>query len=336
MRAGEQIEPMEVTMTRSTSIALRDGVHERPILRIAAVNHVRFAEDTAVVIATRGRPAIVRALVESLAKQTMPPGHIFVVASSAADTFGLEPDLERVSVHIGRTGSAHQRNDGIALAGSRYPYVLFFDDDFVPSRFWIERARAILRDNPAIIGLTGLVLADGTSTSGITLDEAQAMVANRDAYSLIGQDFEEAIAYGGNMGCNMAYRLSVLQALKFDERLPLYAWLEDADFRARAERFGRIVRANELWGVHLGHKAGRVSGVRFGYSQIANAVYLARKGTVPRSHLAKTTVGNLLSNVSRSFRPELFVDRRGRLRGNVLALLDLLRGRLAPERVLEI
>jgi hypothetical protein len=74
--------------------------------------------------------------------------------------------------------------------------------------------------------------------------------------------------------------------------------------------------------------------VTLGYSQIANAVYLARKGTVPRSHLAHLVVKNLLSNSLRSLRPEPFVDRRGRLLGNILALADLVRGRISPERIL--
>jgi hypothetical protein len=37
-----------------------------------------------------------------------------------------------------------------------------------------------------------------------------------------------------------------------------------------------------------------------------------------------------------SVRPEPFVDRRGRLRGNLLAVLDLVRGRTTPERILEL
>ena len=58
---------------------------------------------------------------------------------------------------------------------------------------------------------------------------------------------------------------------------------------------------------------------------MANAVYLARKGTVPKSHVAKLAVKNIVINALRSFRPEPFVDRRGRLRGNLLALADLVR-----------
>jgi hypothetical protein len=41
-------------------------------------------------------------------------------------------------------------------------------------------------------------------------------------------------------------------------------------------------------------------------------------------------------NVVRAGWPEAYVDRRGRLHGNVLALRDLLTGRMAPERILEL
>ena len=38
----------------------------------------------------------------------------------------------------------------------------------------------------------------------------------------------------------------------------------------------------------------------------------------------------------KSLRPEPFVDRRGRLRGNVLGALDVLRGRIEPEKILSL
>ena len=96
------------------------------------------------------------------------------------------------------------------------------------------------------------------------------------------------------------------------------------------------MRTDALWGVHLGHKQGRGRGVTLGYSQIANVIYLASKGTVPKSYLAKLVAKNFLINAVRSFRPEPFVDRRGRLLGNMIALADLVRGRIAPERILEL
>jgi len=43
-----------------------------------------------------------------------------------------------------------------------------------------------------------------------------------------------------------------------------------------------------------------------------------------------------MSNTVRSMRPEPFVDRRGRLPGNILALADLALGRINPERASEL
>lgn len=293
-------------------------------------------EGTAVIVSTRGRPDIVSALVKELAAQTQPPAHIFVIGSSAADIAKLDPDQPDVTARVGREGSSSQRNDGLALAGSRFAHIVFFDDDFVPSRFWIERMEAVFRSDPNIAGLTGTVLADGTTTAGIGLEEACAMVQAHDADPRPADRIHHSPPYGGNMGCNMAFRASALDGMAFDERLPLYAWLEDADFRSRVERRGKVVRVDGLWGVHLGHKQGRGRGVTIGYSQIANAIYLARKGTVPRAHLAKLATRNVIANLVRSIRPEPFVDRRGRLLGNVLALVDVVRGRVTPERILEL
>jgi GT2 family glycosyltransferase len=291
------------------------------------------SEKTAVIVATRGRPEVLQGLVEQLARQTLPPDHVFVVATSADDFAGLQA-AERLTLHVGRPGLALQRNDGLALAGTAYSYIVFFDDDFVPSRFWLERMMALFRSRPDMSGLTGVVMADGTSTAGILPAEARAMVEQRDAEGVGEPILQEKVGYGGNTGCNMAFRCAAIQGLAFDERLPAYAWLEDADFRGQVARHGRFARAGTLWGVHLGHKQGRARGIPLGYSQIANSVYLAAKRTVPRSHLVQLALRNLLSNAARSLRPEPFVDRRGRLLGNIIALADLVRGRIAPERIL--
>jgi glycosyltransferase involved in cell wall biosynthesis len=291
---------------------------------------------TAVIVSTRGRPEIVASLVNELARQTKPPEHVFIIATNANDISRLDQSQKNLTVRIGRQGSTFQRNDGLALAGSRYSYVVFFDDDFVPSRFWLERMEAIFQSRPDVAGMTGNILADGTRTAGIRLDDAQSMVGVHDTNPKVTGILNERFPYGSNVGCNMAYRYSAMRDITFDERLPLYAWHEDSDFRGQVERRGLFVRTEDLWGVHLGHKQGRASGLMLGYSQVANAVYLAKKGTVPAGFLAEITVKNILVNAVRSISPEPFVDRRGRLRGNMNALVDLVRGRLAPERILEL
>lgn len=294
-------------------------------------------EGVAVIIATRGRPEAVKDLLRRLADQSKPPDHIFVVASEAADIAGLEEAQGRLTLHIGRVGLTLQRNDGLTLSGERFAYIVFFDDDFVPSRFWIERMTDLFEARPNIAGLTGTVLADGASTAGIAPRVGAAIIGHRDSNPVSSNRVHEDIGpYGGNVGCNMAFRHFAIRGLTFDERLPLYAWLEDADFGGQVTCRGRMARADALWGVHLGIKVGRTRGVRLGYSQIANAVYLGRKGTIPIAFLTNRAIRNLSINAVRAFWPESFVDRRGRLLGNIIALTDILRGRIAPERAAEL
>ncbi len=327
---------IEATLDDQLPASFRNENERRVRTGTAAVPGQRPAPaGTAVIISTRGRPDIIAALVRQLDQQTRPPAHVFVIASSPDDAAELNLGRPNLTVHIGRTGSSHQRNDGLALAGSRFRYIAFFDDDFVPSRFWLEQMETIFETSPDVAGVTGFLLEDGAMTEGIRLDVAQAMVRIRDRDPRRSDALHDSLAFGGNMGCNMAFRFSALRDVKFDERLPLYAWLEDHDFRGQVEQHGSVVRADALWGVHLGHKKGRVRGVTLGYAQVANALYLARKGTVPAPYLAKLVGKNLLVNAVRSLRPEPYVDRRGRMLGNMFALADLVRGRLAPERILE-
>jgi GT2 family glycosyltransferase len=139
-------------------------------------------------------------------------------------------------------------------------------------------------------------------------------------------------------GCNMSVRMSSVHALAitFDEALPLYGWLEDMDFSRQLASAGRIVRSNLLRGVHLGHKAGRSSGVRLGYSQIANPLYMVRKGTMTRGRAYKQIGRNILANAVKTLRPEPWVDRKGRLIGNLRGAVDAVRGQLDPRQILKL
>ena len=92
----------------------------------------------------------------------------------------FEDDQRRLTLHVGRMGLSLQRNDGLALADKQFAYIVFFDDDFVPSRFWIERMTDLFAARPDIAGVTGVVLADGVSTAGIAPQAGEAIVDQRE------------------------------------------------------------------------------------------------------------------------------------------------------------
>lgn len=247
---------------------------------------------------------------------------------------------------FGASGCTAQRNRALASGHVRdADIVVFFDDDFVPDDRYLERVEAAFVRHPEWAVLTGLVLADGIKGPGIDYPEACEILARLpdddtgdDTGGATGDATGryEHVAPAGAYGCNMAFRAADIAGQRFDERLPLYGWQEDTDFSRRVARGRPIVRSHGLRGVHLGVKRGRVSGVRFGYSQVVNPLYLVRKGTCTWRWAANLITRNVLANAALSFRAEPHVDRAGRLRGNLIAAGHLIRGRVDPEFIMRL
>jgi GT2 family glycosyltransferase len=212
--------------------------------------------------------------------------------------------------------------------------VLFLDDDFLPAPDYLAVTEGVFAARPDAAVTDGTVIADGAKGPGLTVAQGRALLAA----DRLPADAMACAPHFNGYGCNMAVRMATVRAhgLRFDEALPLYAWYEDIDFTRRLGRHGAILRLQGARGVHLGVKSGRVPGRRLGYSQVANPIYLARKGSFPWSHALPSALRHLAMNAARVAWPEPHVDRAGRLGGNLLAVWDLLRGRASPERVLEL
>ena len=290
--------------------------------------------DIVIGIATAGRREQMPRTLAEIGKLGALPSRVVVCPASPADfdladagTLGCPVEV----VH-GARGLTAQRNLILSQC-ERADVLVFLDDDFYPAHDYIEQVRALFEASPGVVVATNHPRLDGVTGPGIAHEVATRALA--DMASPGAHTFALRRTYGG-YGCNMAIRMAPVRehGLRFDENLPLYGWLEDIDFSRRLAPFGRIVRCDGLRGVHLGTKRGRTSGLRLGYSQIANPVYLWRKGSLSAAfalwHMAK----NMARNASRALAPEPWVDRRGRLRGNLVAIGHLLRGRLDPRHIL--
>jgi GT2 family glycosyltransferase len=285
-----------------------------------------------VVIATVGRPDECADIVRHLLNQSISPSCIVISSVSAAD---LPRDLPTsVNVVLGSKGLCAQRNRGIEAVRADCDVVVFYDDDFIPSARAIEGIRQVFQSDDGIVGATGLVLLDGVGKGGVSLEEAEAAVSRYDQHAAERRVDEVDIVTA--YGCNMAFRVSAMQNVAFDETLPLYGWQEDVDYAGQISRYGRVVATTRFAGVHRGVSSGRTPGGKLGFSQIVNPVYLVRKGTMRWSHAVRIIFGNLMANHGRMLFPETHVDRLGRARGNWLGLLHLMSGRLDPRKMLEI
>jgi GT2 family glycosyltransferase len=285
-----------------------------------------------VIVPTFARKAQVARLLRQLESQTRAPDEVIVTAPDETHVDPHEAQRFVVSRVFGKTGLSAQRNNALAIALDRFDIITFFDDDFLPADDYLARVVEAFEQNADWAVVMGRVVADGVRGAG--LDWETGLAALRSARTDPGAP--EVVDHVGAYGCNMSIRSSFVGELRFDERLALYGWQEDIDFTSQLRRRGRVVGLHSLLGVHLGVKSGRVSGLRFGYSQVANPIYLIKKGTVPARFALELMMRNIAANLVKSLWPEPHVDRWGRLRGNVLAACHVMMGRIEPEYILKL
>ena len=297
-----------------------------------------------VVVATRGRSVETTKLLRDLEGQELQPALVVVVGASVPDLPIREPasPFPVMLIVSDRVGLTRQRNRGLValmhagLLIRPNHFVAFFDDDFRPAPDWLSAASAAFSADPGLAGLTGHVLADGIHGEAIGEGDAQAYLDGseppRPHWSRVPAPRSVESLYG----CNMAVTTAVAASCSFDDGLPLYGWQEDCDFTGQARRLGdtRIVPACR--GVHLGVKSARTSGLRLGYSQVANPIRIAGRGNMTHARMLRFLAQSFLANLGKMLLGRKTVDYPGRLRGNLCALADLARGRCSPERILSL
>lgn len=299
-----------------------------------------------VVIATKGRASLAFEVLTSLKGQTHAIDHIVFVGSEPSDIAGLDThpqySADSVSLILSDAGSTKQRNAGLNLLSSvtrsQDPgnwFVGFFDDDFRLAPDWIFHCSEAFLSEPQLVGVGGTVLADGITSHPISEAEALDFIESRLPplkHTWSGPRRNVPDLYG----CNMAFRGTVASTDRFDPNLPFYGWLEDVDFSVRASQRGALRHIPECRGVHMGTSSGRTSGVRFGYSQVANPLYLIKKGSLPLKKGSRTLLRNMLSNGKNSLFRNQSRDYTGRLKGNFMAIRDLCLGQCHPTNVIGI
>lgn len=283
----------------------------------------------AVVYATRGRAAVLAESLRLTCCQTLQPRLVLISCVDPSDAPELNGQIE-TRIIMSKPGLTLQRNAALEALPDSTDLVVFFDDDFLPHHEWLAAVANAFATCPDLVGVTGRLLADGIHDGGVSIEEGLRLLASPEPADglLLPEPYSP-------YGCNMAFSMRHISGLRFDERLVLYGWQEDRDFGSRAARRGHVLRVQDAVGVHLGVRSARVPGRKLGYSQIVNPLYLVRKGTMGPAEAAGHIGRNLGRNLVRSLWPEPWIDRRGRLAGNVLGLLDVCRGRLIPERAQE-
>lgn len=285
-------------------------------------------------IPSAGRKGILSDTLAHLSQQIRRPDKIILCTPDDEDYQTPEFDRALDLIHIRATkGSCSQRNAMLDLLKDEDGILLIIDDDFFVHRHYLDAIERTMQARPDIALANGHIIKDGIIGPGIPVAEANRMLDETPPDPApVARVQDKIVGYG----CNMAIRLEHARGVRFDENLPLYGWLEDVDFSHQLSNSGKIVDVSAVAGVHLGIKMGRTPGKKFGYSQIVNPIYLIRKGSMKPRHAVALMLRNMGMNVTRSVSPEPYLDRRGRLYGNVLGLLDIIRGRINPRAVAQL
>lgn len=286
----------------------------------------------AIVVASVGRPELVRHFIAALARQTVPPAQVVVSVPTLASYpsgIHIDPSLA-VDVVVGHRGASAQRNAGVNALREDIDLIAFFDDDAVLRDDYLSAAVDAFSMQGNLVGLTGRVIVDGAAEGReVPLEEALSALDSSRSDGKHGREPTTDL-----YGCNIVVSRRVFLTDRFDERLKLYSWLEDLDLSRRIARRGSLARDADCVIAHLGSASGgRTQHVRLGYSQVTNPVYLWRKGSLSIMDVGRLVLRPLLSNLGGSFIGGSADWRRNRLRGNAMSFVDLLRGRVTPERI---
>ena len=115
------------------------------------------------VIASHGRPHILKEVLWSFASQLRIPDYTVLSAVVSEDIPDLCPSNANVQLIFGAAGSSGQRNRGIAELIDKTDVIIFIDDDFIVGDDYFLNLEAIFAQDSSIVGVNGMVIADGAS-----------------------------------------------------------------------------------------------------------------------------------------------------------------------------
>jgi GT2 family glycosyltransferase len=255
-----------------------------------------------VVIATLGRPDVLRETLATIARCDPPPAEVIVVDGDAAGSAADVATAARARYARARTGLTAQRNAGLDLATG--DVVVFLDDDTDVGPGLLAALGRAYRDD-GVAGVTGRVVDRDLRRFGNMRSRWRRLLPGggregsltRFGYPRRVQDETRELDVEYMLGGLMTARRELAARVRFDERLTGYGLLEDEDFSYRLSRVGRLRFVPDAVVVHRNVDAARkVSPARtreFNQTVVVNRAYLFRKN-FRRTPLARLEFGLLV------------------------------------------
>jgi GT2 family glycosyltransferase len=273
------------------------------------------------------RPEILHESVLCLKKQTI-PCPIFVSVPSDADVSVLTRQLPGIEIVYGTRGASAQRNRALRMIQGNPEFIAFFDDDMEVEANYMEELQRTYRAHRSIVLVNGANLAHGIYRAGtLTREIARQLIEDQLKKGLPQENCVPAL---GGYGGRMSIRGFLLGKVEFDERLPLYSFMEDYDFTLACRKFGDIAENPRALTVHIEVASGRVSLDKRGYSEVVNPIYIARKNGVG----FRGALWGAFCVTLKNAKAAAFSTEKRRFSGNLVGWRKLLVGQIDPEYIL--
>jgi glycosyltransferase involved in cell wall biosynthesis len=292
-----------------------------------------------VVICSVNRAAILHETVLSIGQQIYQPAEILIVSPAKEHVLGETLEIPGVRFILSPLGLPVQRNVGLDQVREECDLIAFFDDDIELSKSYLQEITKLFSANESILIASGRLLEDGGRGAIISRQQAHNLCAEYDSVTTDADAVPRYSSSNSAYGCNMVVRYVAAKKVRFDEGLPLYAWLEDRDYSHRITKsLHPPVEFEDAVAVHLGARSGRIGGVRMGFSEIVNPIYLWRKNRtftlryILVQYWTRCIAGNILGILSH----DVEYDRVGLLKGNLIGLQHVLCGSCNPAHITEL
>ena len=238
-----------------------------------------------VVIATLGRPDILKRTIDNVALCDPAPDEIIVVdGDEGRSSEAVTTEDRPFPVHYltSPPGLPRQRNAGMDTALG--DVVVFIDDDVeIPAATFSVLSRVY--SDPSVLAATARIVEPATDRIGKKHSPARRALpggGEEGGFTRFGYphrlvDLETERDIGFMHGSFMSVRRDTARAVRFDENLPGYALAEDEDFSYRVSRRGRIRFVPELHVIHAKEGHSTRDARAFGRALVINRAYLFRK-----------------------------------------------------------
>ena len=291
----------------------------------------------AVGIPTIGRAIVLRETLIELTRQNRRPDKVIVCGTRPTDVEGAAEAYPGTIVLLSEPGLPRQRNAVIEAAVDA-DIVVFFDDDFLPDPGYLAAVEQHMARDPQIVVATGAAArrrhqrpgslartADERSCRATRHRPAAGRLTSSPRFPVTDATWPSASRRCVRMACGSTSACRCMAGRRMS--ISPAAWPRSAGWCGSMRRAGFISASSPDADPACGSATPR-SPIRF-ISAASGDGYPLRRAI---GHIAK----NMAMNIARAIWPEPYVDRRGRLYGNLLALRDLTVRRMVPERILDL